>query len=239
MIPANPSILIIDDEANIRFFLQQALEKIGHRTTQAESGEQALQMLRETFYDAVILDLNLGGKIDGLRVLEAIRWRWPATIVIILTGHGALESAMAAIQEGVDGYLLKPVDAIELRKAVADAFHRAKLRSATIETTTVPTGKTQELRLDPDRHSLEVSGKAVDLTPREFDILRLMLSQPERVFTPRELLRVVQQYEPNDNLEGRELIKWYIHQLRKKIEPDPAHPRYLLNVRGVGYRLGS
>ncbi len=239
MMSSNPRTLVVDDEVNIRFLLCEALEKTGHQTAQAESGEIALQLLRDTNYDVIILDLNLGGRVDGLRVLEAIRWRWPDTIVIILTGHGTLDSAMAAIKEGVDGYLLKPVDINELRKIVTDSLKRADLKRAASLPEPAPSDISQGLQLDYDRHCLEVSGKVVDLTPYEFKILHLLLSHPGRVFTARELVREIHQYEPENELEGRELIKWYIYQLRKKIEPDPTHPRYLLNVRGVGYRLGS
>lgn len=234
-----PNTLIIDDEANIRFFLQVALGKHGHCISQAETGEQALQVLREFFFDIVILDLNLGGKVDGLRVLEAIRWRWPATVVIILTGHGSLESAMTAIQEGIDGYLLKPVDANALRKAVDDAYQRAQWRISASGQTTSGIMEHADLRLDTNRHHLEVNGRVINLTPNEFNLIHHMMSTPRRVFTPHELVRIVIQFEPEDDRESREIIKWYIHRLRKKIEPDPQHPQYLLNVRGVGYRLGD
>ena len=235
---SNPNTLVVDDETNIRFFLQATLEKSGHHVTQADSGELALELLRETFYDLAILDLNLGGPIDGLRLLEAIRWRWPATVVVILTGHGSFESALSAIQEGVDGYILKPADAGQIRKSVDEAVQRALRRFTSQDKPSPSVFHHNGLALDPDRYRLEVEGRLVDVTAHEFRLLAYMLSKPACVFTARELVRVVQQYEPESEQEGREIIKWYIHRLRKKIEPDPNHPRYLLNVRGVGYKLG-
>src|SRR5690554_6574215 len=99
--------LVMDDESGIRFFIKETLQRAGHNVTTASSGEEALDILRDTRFDLVMLDLMLGGRVDGLRVLEAIRWRWPEAVVIILTAHGSLDSAMEAIREGVDRYLLK------------------------------------------------------------------------------------------------------------------------------------
>ena len=236
-----PHTLIVDDEANIRIVLQAALKNSGHRVTLAASGEEALKILRDTAFDVVILDLNLGSQIDGQRVLEAIRWRWPAAVVIILTGHGTLQSAMSAIQEGVDGYLLKPVDVNELRKTIDEAHQRALTRTIIAEPAAAPDPGLRHggLLLDPARHRLEVHGRPVDLTAHEFNLLRYMLADPGRVFSARELVRAVQNVELERDQEAREVIKWYIHRLRQKIEADPQHPRHLINVRGVGYRLGD
>lgn len=231
----NPHTLIVDDEDNIRFFLQTALESEGHQIAQAASGEEALELLRETSFDLAILDLDLGGKTDGLRVLEAIRWRWPATVVLILTGHGTLESAISAIEEGVEGYLLKPVNAAELRHAVRDAFQRAERRASKAQPSIL---QHAGLKLDPARHTLQVNGQEIVITPHEFKLMACMLADPQRTFTASELVRAVLQYEPGSPAEAQKVIKWYIHGLRKKIEVVPHQPRHILNVRGVGYRLG-
>jgi two-component system alkaline phosphatase synthesis response regulator PhoP len=239
MLPLNPNTLIVDDEANIRFFLRQALERSGHQISEACSGEDAYDMLRETFFDVAILDLNLGGKVDGLRILEAIRWRWPATVVIILTGYGTLESALSAIQEGIDGYLLKPVEASEVRKAIEDAWRRAQHRRAASDKHSENVLRHGGLCLDIARHCLEVDGRQVDLTPQEFRLMAYMLTAPHRTFSTDELAQVVQQYRPQDKQEARDLIKWYIHRLRKKVEQEGERPRFIINIRGAGYRLGD
>jgi len=118
--------LVVDDEKGVRFFLEETLRRAGHEVVAATSGEEALERLRETPFDLALVDLKLGGRIDGLRVLEAVRWRWPATAVVILTAHGSLDSALAAIREGVDGYLLKPVEPDEVRLVAQTALERRR-----------------------------------------------------------------------------------------------------------------
>jgi len=229
--------LIVDDEESIRFFLSETLERMGNVVTVAASGEEALDLLQDTAFDLAILDLKLGGLVDGQRVLEAIRWRWPATIVIILTAHGSLESAMEAIQEGVDGYLLKPVRPSDVRQAVEDALYRHnKLQKAerTREEHVLQRGP---FKVDLGQHEATFEGHHLELSPRDFTLLAYLMQNAPQVVSPRELVQVVRQYEPEYATEARDIIKWYIHRLRRKVEPDPSKPRYILNVRGVGYRF--
>jgi DNA-binding NtrC family response regulator len=105
--PKPITTLVVDDEEKIQLFLAETLKREGHVVTTVGSGEEALDLLQDTAFNLAILDLKLGGRIDGHRVLEAIRWRWPAMVVIILTAHGSLDSALEAIHEGIDNYLLK------------------------------------------------------------------------------------------------------------------------------------
>jgi DNA-binding response OmpR family regulator len=228
--------LVVDDEQGIRFFLRETLQRDGHVVETASSGEEALEILRENRFHLVMLDLRLGGSTDGIRVLEAIRWRWPETIVIILTAHGSLDSAIAAIREGVDGYLLKPVEPREVRQAVREAVERRKQRAQ------VPGEEEQEhiiqrgpFTVDLKKHQALSGDEPLDLTPCEFKLLSHLMQNSERVVGPPELVRVVRDYEPEDLYEARQIIKWYIHRLRRKVEPEPSSPRYVLNVRGVGY----
>jgi len=231
--------LVVDDEQNIRFFLAETLERMGHIVIAVASGEQALEHLQDTSFDLVILDLKLGGAIDGQRVLESIRWRWPATIVIILTAHGSLESAMEAIQEGVDGYLLKPVRPADMRQAVEDALYRRENLHKAERKRNEHTLQHGPFRVDLVRHEATFEGRLLELSPRDFALLVYLIQNAPQVVGPKELVRIVRQYEPEYTPEAREIIKWYIHRLRKKVEPDPSNPRYILNVRGVGYRLAS
>jgi two-component system response regulator RegX3 len=232
--------LVVDDEERIRFFLTKTLERVGHVVTAVASGEEALDRLQDTAFDLAILDLKLGGPIDGQRVLEAIRWRWPATVVIMLTAHGSLESAVDAIQEGVDGYLLKPVRPADVRRAVQEAlYRRQKLLEAEKEDRGGHVLQRGPFRVDLERHEASFEGRALDLSPRDFTLLVHLMQNAPEVVGPKELVRVVRQYEPDHMHEAREIIKWYIHRLRKKVEPDPANPRYILNVRGVGYRFAG
>jgi len=232
--------LVVDDEAGIRFFIKQTLERVGHQVATASSGEEALDVLRDRRFDLVMLDLKLGGSADGLRVLEAVRWRWPEAVVVILTAHGSLESAMTAIEEGVDRYLLKPLTPEELRDAVrevlAEAEARVQPKAEPVEHTVFEHGP---FEVDVDKHQATRDDEVLDLTPSEFDLLVHLIRNAESVIEPPELVKVVRDYDPSDLREARNIIKWYIHQLRQKIEPDPAHPRYIVNVRGVGYRFGK
>ncbi len=232
--------LVVDDEERIRFFLRETLERVGHLVTVASSGEAALDRLQDTFFDVILLDLMLGGAVDGQRVLEAVRWRWPATVVVMLTAHGSLESAVEAIHEGVDGYLLKPVKPADVRQAVEEALYR---RKKLIEAEATE-GEEEILRqgpfaLDLKRHTATVDGRPVELSPRELSLLAHLMRHAPEVISPKDLVAVVRDYRPEFEHEAREIIKWYIYRLRQKVESDPSNPRHILNVRGVGYRFAE
>jgi len=231
--------LVVDDQRGIRYFVQKTLEKEGHLVSVAASGEEALQTLRDQQFDLMMLDLKLGGRVDGLRVLEAVRWRWPAMVVIMMTAHGSLESAQAAIQEGVDGYLLKPVEPEEVRSAIDEALQR---RERLVESRVRAQRERKHVQqgpffVDRNKYVATFRGKPLGLTRREFRLLVHLMDNTGRVVEPEELVRVARDYDPEDVHEARDIIKWYIHRLRQKVEPDPAEPRYIVNVRGVGYRF--
>lgn len=234
---AQVSCLVVDDEEGVRFFLEETLRRTGYIVTTAASGEEALDLLRQTPFQLIFLDLKLGGRTDGLRVLEAIRWRWPATAVVILTAHGTLDSAVTAIQEGVDGYLLKPVEPAQVRRAAQEALER-RMRFQQTTDTAVDVIERGPFVVDLKKHQVSMNGKDLDLTPLEFRLLVHLMQNAHRVVQPPELVRVVRECEPEHLFEARQIIKWYIHRLRRKIEDDPADPTYILNVRGVGYRFG-
>ena len=228
--------LVVDDEERIRFFVKETLTRQGHVVTEAASGEEALDILQDTAFDVAILDLMLGGRVNGQRVLEAIRWRWPGTVVIMMTAHGSLESALEAIQEGVDGYLLKPVRAGDVRRTVEEAMERREKRAEL----QASGGAQHTLRRGPftadlDSHRVLRGSEPLDLTPQEFTLLVYMMQNAGEAISPMDLVEVVRHYRPEYLNEARQIIKWYVHRLRQKIEPDLANPRYIVNVRGVGY----
>jgi DNA-binding response OmpR family regulator len=230
--------LVVDDDSGVRFFLEETLRQDGHVVATASSGEEALDLLRDAFFDVVMLDLKLGGRTDGLRVLEAVRWRWPETVVVILTAHGSLKTAMAAIQEGVDGYLLKPAEPDEVRQAVQEALERR--RSLVQLEETREAGHILQrgpFTIDLKKHLVTFEEEPLELTSREFKLLAHLMRNANQVVSPRKLVEVVGQYEVEDLYEARQIVKWYIHRLRRKVEPEPSEPRYILNVRGVGYRF--
>jgi two-component system alkaline phosphatase synthesis response regulator PhoP len=228
--------LVVDDEEGIRFFLQETLQQAGHQVVTAASGEEALDKLRDTVFDLVMLDLRLGGRVDGLRVLETVKWRWPKTAVVILTAHGSLDSALVAIREGVDGYLLKPAEPADIRQVVREILSRQQ-RSVEPEQAAPQQDCLQcgVLVVDRARHTVTLDAQPLELTPREFRLLVHLMENVHRVVSPQELVQVVQGYECEDVREAREVIKWYIHRLRRKLELDLTDPQYIVNVRGVGY----
>jgi DNA-binding response OmpR family regulator len=229
--------LVVDDEDRICFTLKETLQRVGYIVTTASNGEEALEILRDQGFDVAVVDLNLGGEVDGLDVLEAIRWRWPDMAVVILTAHGSLDSAIAAIRDGVDDYLLKPARPAEVRKAVERALGRRKssqVQESGGHKRVVQAGK---FFMNLDQHTVTVDGRYVDLTPQEFKLLAHLIQNAHRVVGPPELVRVVRDYDPDSLDEARQIIKWYIHRLRKQVESDPSNPRHIVNVRGVGYRF--
>ncbi len=234
--------LVVDDEAGIRFFLEEALQQVGHAVVAASSGEEALDRLRDARFDLIMLDLMLGGRVDGMRVLETVKWRWPATVVIILTAHGSLDSSLAAIREGVDGYLLKPVEPEELWQVVEEALNRQYKLAQAYEQPEEDEEKGQILESGPFTVDLEkqmatMAGQLLDLNASEFALLAHLMQNAYRAVPPPELVAAVRGYECDHLNEARQIIKWYIHSLRQKVESDPSHPRYILTVRGMGYRF--
>ena len=231
--------LVVDDEAGIRFFIKQTLQLSGHEVTTAESGEQALRLLRNAQFDLVMLDLKLGSRVDGLKVLEALRWRWPDAAVIILTAHGSLESAMLAIREGVDRYVLKPVTPQELRTVVEATLEERREQRARAETQAKEQVVIEQgfFFIDVQKHKVMYDQTLLEMSNSDFDLLVYLMQHRQRVVPPVELVEAVRGYRPESTREARDIIKWYIYRLRQRIEPDPSSPRYILNVRGMGYRF--
>ncbi len=228
--------LIVDDDEGIRYFLQDVLSGEGHTVITASSGEEALEQLREARFELAFLDLNLGGRIDGMRVLEAISWRWPQMATVILTGHGSLESAMSAIREGVDAYLLKPVKAAQVRQVAAEVLLKRKERYP------VPQAKADSQLLkrgafavDLDTGQVKKDDQTLDLNTCEYKLLVHLMENDERPVPVQELVQVVRGYRCDHVHEARDIIKWYVYTLRQKVELIPSSPRHILNVRGVGY----
>jgi DNA-binding response OmpR family regulator len=228
--------LIVDDDEGIRFFLQEVLSGEGHAVVAVSSGEEALNYLREMPFDLAILDLNLGSRIDGLRVLEAISWRWPQTANIILTGHATLESAISAIREGVDAYLLKPVKAAQVRQVAEEVLLRRKGRDE------VPPPAPDPSHLQRGAFVVDLAAGRVsrddqplELNTCEYKLLVHLMKNDDRPVPVQELVQVVRDYQVEHVHEARDIIKWYVYSLRQKVEKDPSAPGHILNVRGVGY----
>jgi DNA-binding response OmpR family regulator len=229
--------LVVDDEPGIRFFVEETLHRSGHDVTTVKSGEEALDTLRDTPFDLVILDLKLGGKIDGIKVLEAIRWRWPETSVIIFTAHGSLDTALKAIDHGIEKYVQKPLSPKELRKVVEEVLESREQQRRSAKEERHQILRKGPFEVDEGLHQVKLFEEKLDLTPSEFNLIVHLLRNDDRVISPEELVEVVRGYKPEDVIEARQIIKWYIHRLRQKVEKDSSHPDFILNIRGVGYRI--
>ena len=229
--------LVVDDEPGIRFFVEETLHRSGHDVMSVKSGEEALDTLRDTPFDMVILDLKLGGKVDGIRVLEAIRWRWPETSVIIFTAHGSLDTALQAIDHGIEKYVQKPLSPKELRIIVEEVLKEREDERRKIKDERHQILRKGPFEVDEGLHRVKMAEDRLDLTPSEFNLIVHLLRNDDRVISPEELVEVVRGYKPDDVIEARQIIKWYVHRLRQKVEADSSHPEYILNVRGVGYRI--
>jgi DNA-binding response OmpR family regulator len=230
-------VLVVEDEEGVRFAVKEAMQQAGYVVLEASSGEEALELLQQESFDLIVLDLVLGGRVDGQRVLEAVRWLWPETVVVILTGHGSLESAVDAIQEGINGYLLKPIETEELLQAVGEALERRQRPGQ--EATLAEPGLLEcgPFCLNPTTQQVTREGDPLHLTLSEFRLLSHLIWHANEIVPPRELVRVARQYECEDPREASQIAKWYIYRLRQKIEPDPSHPQHILNVRGSGYEF--
>ncbi|HEV2419543.1 MAG TPA: response regulator transcription factor [Terriglobia bacterium] len=224
-------ILVVDDEPQIRRVMRTALTANGYEVSDVRSGEEAIETLRSTPFDLVLLDMNLPG-VDGIAACRAIRESRADSelAIIMLTVRGAEKDKVKALDAGADDYVTKPFSTPELL---------ARIRAALRRMTAAPDSGPQRLTLDGvqiDFHSrqAEVQGRAARLTPKEFDLLRFMATRPNRVISHRELLQAVWGPDYGDEVE---YLRVFINQLRRKIEPQPSKPRYLLTEPWVGYRF--
>ena len=257
-------ILIVDDEAAERITLGEVLRLEGYQVSLAASGEEALALARSRSpsFDMAILDLRLPG-IDGLQVLDGIRKISEETIVILITGYGTLETAINALRKGAYDFLLKPCPVDEVLSAVQRALselkagrHRRAL-VAQLQNTLQELVKIEdisdadviatpdddlivvdEVTLDRAKHMVTYEGDAIDLTPTEFRLLECLMARADEVCSPQELVKCAQGYE-TDAWGARSIVRVHIRRLRRKLEPAPENPRYILNVRGVGYVFAS
>ena len=218
-------ILVVDDERQILRALQTSLRGAGYEVETAETAETALAAAAMRPPDALIVDLVLpdGTGTDVVRELRT----WSSAPVIVLSAVGDEREKVAALDAGADDYVTKPVGIDELIARL-----RAALRRATPSAEPVLT--VGELELDLEKRELRVGGKPVHLTPHQFDLLRVLASNEGKLLTHRAILQEV--WGPGYGSESN-LLHVHVSQLRRKIEPDPARPRYLLTEPGAGYRL--
>jgi DNA-binding response OmpR family regulator len=223
------TILVVDDEPRIVDLARDYLEHAGFRVIAASDGTAALDSARRDRPDLVVLDLGLPG-LDGLDVTKALRAEGSIPIVMVTARDDELDKLLG-LELGADDYLTKPFSPRELVARV-----KAVLRRTDRPVDASDVIRVGELALDVPRMRTEVAGRNVELTPTEFTLLATLARQPGRIFTRSQLL---------DALHGvafesyERAIDSHIKNLRRKVEPDPRQPRYVLTVYGVGYRLAD
>ncbi len=248
-------ILIVDDEASIRRTMRDLLSEEGYTVTTASSGEAGVALLKDHTFDLMVIDLRLPG-IDGMQVVAAAKEQQPDAALIVLTGHGSMETAIEGLHQGIFDYLLKTSDPgtvlDRVAAALADQAKKSRQRNlldvvgSALEELRGPRqqGEPEEasarklvfgnLQLDTWRQQALLSGHTLPLTPTEFRVLLCLAEHAGQVMTYAALVRCAQGYDTSE-LEAGELIKPHIHHLRQKLEGDPGNPRMILNVRGTGY----
>jgi two-component system KDP operon response regulator KdpE len=221
-----PRVLVVDDEPAIRRFLRTSLRAEGYDVVESETGEAALAEIRRRAPDLVMLDLGLPG-IDGLAVIRALRDAGSAVPIIVLTSRTDEAGKVEALDLGADDYVTKPFGVEELLARL-----RAAQRHRLQQEGEKPLFRSGDLTVDLVRRLVTVRGAAVRLSPREYDILRLLIQHAGKVLTHRMILKAVWGGEADV-----QYLRIYIRQLRQKIEPDPERPTHILTETGVGYRL--
>jgi two-component system KDP operon response regulator KdpE len=223
-------VLLVDDEVSIQRTMLPLLRSRGYEVTVAGTAREALAEIEGERPDLIVLDLGLPD-MDGLEVCRRVRGRW-ATPILVLSARGAEKDKVAALDEGADDYVTKPFGPDELLARVRAALRRASGGEPG------QTGQWQrgDLTLDFDRNRVVRGETEIKLTPKEFDLLTLMARHTGQVLTHRAILKAI--WGPNA-VEHPEHLRVLMGQLRKKIEPDPTRPRYLLTEPWVGYRFAG
>ena len=225
-----PHILVIDDEPQILRALRTILEAKRFQVSIAATGEQGLAFAASEQPDVIILDLGLPD-IDGVEVCARLR-EWSQVPVIVLSVRDEEKDKVLALDEGADDYLVKPFGIGELLARIRVALRH----SAQLQGSPEPVVRGGDLEIDLARRVVRKKDKEVKLTATEFNLLAYLASNAGRVLTHRNLLEKVWGPEYTDNVE---YLRVFMSQLRRKLEQDPRHPRFLLSDPGVGYRFSS
>jgi two-component system, OmpR family, KDP operon response regulator KdpE len=220
-------VLVVDDEPQIRRLLRVSLTAQGYRISEAGSGGQALVMAATEKPEVIILDLGLPD-IDGQEVIRRVR-EWTDTPIIVLSVRDREHEKVEALDLGADDYVTKPFGMSELLARL-----RALLRHRLVSQVRDPVFRSGGLVVDLSRRLVAVDGQEVKLTPKEYDLLRVLVTYAGKVLTHQQLLREV--WGPGYGGETQ-YLRVYVGQLREKLEADPARPKHIITEAGVGYRM--
>jgi len=228
MNPNHSDILVIEDDKQIQIFLKYVLEKEHYACQQAETGEQALTRLEDRPADVILLDLGLPD-IDGMDLITKIRSRWDTTPILVISARDQDEEKAAALDLGADDYLTKPFSSTELLARIRTALRHCPAAGK-------PAGKVGELTLDRNHHRAVLGSREIHLTPLEYKLLETFFESPGKVLTTQMIIQSVYGIQYAQDTRA---LRTLMAGLRRKIEPDPGHPRYILTEIGVGYRLAD
>ena len=257
-------LLIVDDERTTRLSLSEIFSLRGAITATAADGQEALDLIARQTFDLIVLDIKMPG-VSGLQVLETVQQVAPATIVILLTAHATVDSAIRALRQGAFDYLLKPaqprtiIEVVERGLAKRQEYLRRQslvgLMEQTVEafrqgaapiapanptspatTNEAPVAQAGDLLVDLQRREARLGDQLLELTPTEFETLVYLVQHTERVVSCRDLVKAVHGYDTNEHA-ARPIMRVHIHRLRQKIEADATAPMRLLTIRSAGYML--
>ncbi|HTB91197.1 MAG TPA: response regulator transcription factor [Candidatus Sulfotelmatobacter sp.] len=220
------SILVVDDEPQIRRVLRSTLTFRGYELVEAASGEEAVELARKTKPDLILLDVNLPG-ISGIETCRELR-SFTAAPIIMLTVRNGERDKVVALDAGADDYVTKPFGIEELLARVRASLRRHSTSEA------IPPFQSRDLSVDFESRRVTALGEEVHLAPKEFEVLKHLIAQQGKPVSHRRLLQAVWGPEYGEETENLRVV---INQLRKKIEKDPAEPKFILTEPWVGYRF--
>lgn len=220
------TVLVVDDEPPIRRLLKTSFSAHGYHVLEASDGQSALEALKLSGVDLIVLDIGLPG-VDGFAVIEALRGKGSAIPIVVLSSRDDESGKVKALDLGADDYVTKPFGTEELM-----ARARAALRHRLQAEGTTPIFRSGDLTVDLVRRIVTARGEEVKLSPREYDLLRLLVQHAGKVLTHKFAMR-----ELWDATADTQYLRVYIRSLRQKIEADPERPVHILTEQGVGYRL--
>ncbi len=221
-------VLVVDDEKHIVKGIRFSLEQDGMEVDCAYDGEEALEKVRQNQYDIIILDIMLP-KLTGFEVCQQIR-EFSDVPIVMLTAKGEDMDKILGLEYGADDYITKPFNILEVKARLKAIMRRSSSgKSKETQSNVVEDGS---LRLDRDNRRLYIDGKEINLTSKEFEVLELLVTHPDKVYGREELLRLIWGADYPGDVRT---VDVHVRRLREKIEPNPSEPRYVQTKWGVGY----
>jgi DNA-binding response OmpR family regulator len=225
-------VLVVDDDVRLYELIRSFLEQNDVSPAHAPDGRRALELLEREAFDAVLLDVMMPG-LDGLGVLKGLRARWPALPVLMLTAKGDETDRVVGLELGADDYIVKPFSAREVGARIRAVLRRADLPSRPDAERPIEVG---EVRLDPAKREVTLSGEVLELSRKEFELLQLLMSNAGSVVT-RE--RAIDEVWDTNWFGSTKTLDVHVSGLRRKLGDDSNEPRFLHTIRGVGFRFSS